>query len=273
MLRFPRKPEYDVRGPLTIKCWFNLTERDVYHTIISRGEWTEGYSLMVLAPFDRRGTLRGCVGAPLGAGGWGDFVSSTPVEAGQWYHAALVFDGTSVQLYLNGVLERQAPLQASTLSYANTDLWVGGEALGLTRSYRGSAPRHFFRGHIADLVVDARATSAEEMMAEYAAEVGQFGDLALQVHAASTEPALATVTGSSMAGREVFRAELDPATQRLSDVRAAAVRAVGPRPQLKLVAANAANPVGARILEKSDDSTLIADLFPELAQASTARAQ
>jgi hypothetical protein len=51
-------------------------------------------------------------------------VSTTPVVVGQFYHVVGTFDGTTVKLYVNGVLENQTPASL-TLDYDTRPVFIG----------------------------------------------------------------------------------------------------------------------------------------------------
>lgn len=50
---------------------------------------------------------------------------TTQLPANQWHHLAGTYDGASVKLYVNGVLERTVA-HTGTLSTASTTIWLGG---------------------------------------------------------------------------------------------------------------------------------------------------
>jgi len=157
MLRFPHKAEYDrPSDSLTIVGWVK-TRTTGYHTLISRGEWTEGYSLMVLShdiDSARAGRARGGVNIDsTSAPAWGDFVTTTTIAPGTWYHLALKMEAGVIKLFVNGVEESSKSLGQKSIAYTSTDLWVGGEALGLGNKHTERSPRHFMDGEIASLQV------------------------------------------------------------------------------------------------------------------------
>ncbi|MDD3666884.1 MAG: lectin-like protein, partial [Bacteroidales bacterium] len=52
---------------------------------------------------------------------------TTQLPANQWHHLAGTYDGTSVKLYVNGVLER-TEAHTGTLSTTTSEIWLGGAA-------------------------------------------------------------------------------------------------------------------------------------------------
>lgn len=158
MSKYDWRGDYDPADGLTIMCWVK-TKSGGYHYLVSRGEWTEGYSLGVLAESDRRGTLRGWLGKPL--------FSRTTIAKDRWYHIAFTFDGTASHVYVNGELEGSSSCRMHPGHFTQTDLFIGGEALGLGKTYKSLAPRHFLNGDLRDLGVYSEALSAEDIQAEF----------------------------------------------------------------------------------------------------------
>jgi hypothetical protein len=78
---------------------------------------------------------------------------STTLNVGQWYHAALIYDGVILSLYLDGTLEASAP---STVA-ANSGRHVIG--------YDPATQAEFFDGLIDELVLFNRAISKGEVFA------------------------------------------------------------------------------------------------------------
>lgn len=209
--RYRSAPERDVGECLTIRCWCKITADHGYHVIISRGEWTEGYSLMVLDTHDRHGGFRGFFGDAI--------VSANPAPRGTWCHVAMICDQKTLRLYVNGVLESEVRRHIPPLPGA--DIWVGQEALGSGNLYRGERHRHFLRGHVSMLSVEARAFSGDVLSDLIEAERALFGDVVLTLEGRLRGAGL-VLSARSVAGTERFRMELPVDTGLLSAVRAEA---------------------------------------------------
>lgn len=158
MSRYGWTADYDPTDALTIMCWVK-TRRAGHHCLVSRGAWNEGYSLAVLAETQRRETVQGWCGEELS--GEKPFVTDT------WYHVAWVFDGTAVQVYHNGELARTRACQLTDDHYTKTDLWIGGEALGLGSIDLQHSPRHFLDGELRNLGIYEEALSDEDIQSEF----------------------------------------------------------------------------------------------------------
>ena len=163
--KIARRPELDPTLALSVTCWVR-TEYGAYHYLVSRGEWTEGYSLGVLAPHDGAGgVLRGFIGGA-------KLIGTTKINECEFYHVGMTFDGQSARLYVNGKCEAAVPIKRPEGIVCNaTDLFVGGEALGLGDLYRGESQRHFLNGEIRSLEILSRAKDDTEMEAEFDAGV------------------------------------------------------------------------------------------------------
>jgi len=270
--RFPYRPEYDTAQALSISCWFHVAAERDSHTIVSRGDWTMGFSLMVLDVRAPGGNLRGYLGND-----YGPLFSSSRVCSNRWHHVVLVAGSGVAKLFLDGVLEAESLRQPGQGGggVANhvadeerglwmggddqgTGVWVGGEAVGLETSFLDARPRNFFTGRIADLAIVARALEAKDVLATYEIEARQFGTLALTVSAHLEGLRHVCVTGQALAGREFFRVLLDAPSGRLEQVRAIAENAAGLRPDVELVTSS------AKLLSKCDDHRLVVDTLFEL---------
>lgn len=275
MRRFPYRPEYDTAQALSISCWFHVAVERGSHTIVSRGEWAMGFSLMVIDVSETGGILRGYLGSD-----YGPLFSSSHVFSNRWHHAVLVAGSGVAKLFLDGVLEAESLCQPGNAGQGagraahhavdgdrglwiggddqETGLWVGGEAVGLEASFLDARPRNFFHGRIAGLTIAERALEAKDVLATYEVEARQFGTLALTVSAQPEGLRHVCVTGTTLAGREFFRVLLDALSGQLGQVRASAENAAGLRPDVELVTSS------ARLLSKCDDHRLVVDTLFEL---------
>jgi parallel beta-helix repeat protein len=135
----------------TWEGWVRADRAGAYETLATTVP-TSGEGLV----FKRRndGTLWFAIG---NTGGGEIAMSSTSMATGQWYHIAGTYDGSSLKLYINGVLESTV---ASTRVLSTTQpLRLG----------RDGTPVEFFDGQIDEFTVYSRALSATEIAATYAA--------------------------------------------------------------------------------------------------------
>lgn len=101
------------------------------------------------------GIFGGCVGQT--GARWRYFDSVTPIPERTWTHVASTYDGATLRIYINGVLDRSAVVSGTTC--ANTDpLAIGAKikpSAGIAEAY--------FDGRIDDVRIYRRALSAAEI--------------------------------------------------------------------------------------------------------------
>jgi hypothetical protein len=90
-------------------------------------------------------------------------VSSSTFPAGQWYHVAATYDGTTFKLYVNGVLEGTMAL-TKTIVYDASIPWTIGSTAAPIRA--ANYPRTF-NGVIDEVEIFNRALSQAEIQAIY----------------------------------------------------------------------------------------------------------
>ncbi len=86
-------------------------------------------------------------------------IGATVIAANTWYHFAATYDGTTMQVYLNGVLEGSTTKTVSG-SASSTPLKIGGQV------FEPGA----FTGLIDEVKIYSRALSASEVQANYDAD-------------------------------------------------------------------------------------------------------
>ncbi len=130
---------------LSYGAWFKADNITRWAGIISKMRtWGHGYNLQV-------GTSNRI------ACGWGKYTSSdNPPEVGKWYFAVCVYNGSEMNLYVNGVL--QSDVDTGTLN-ASTDNAVVGVFYTPGSLY--------FNGTIDEVFVFNRTLSSEEIMNMY----------------------------------------------------------------------------------------------------------
>lgn len=115
-------PDFAFTGDFTVECWMYFTSHENYGGIISyateSGSFGKGYNIVF------NGTTN-AVGFEI-EGQSSFYPSSTTISANAWNHIALVRNGSSVILYLNGVNSSSAT-SAVSLSVEPFNLLVGME--------------------------------------------------------------------------------------------------------------------------------------------------
>ncbi|GMI14083.1 hypothetical protein TrVE_jg2961 [Triparma verrucosa] len=168
MQSFPFDDIFNVTSSISVTCWVK-TKAYGYHYLVSRGEWTEGYSIGILDKGDRGGSVRGCLGGIRAQ--WANFVGTTTIKPGKFYHVGMTYSSSSGEgrIYVNGRCEKRMDLgQGNVIGYnGKTGLFIGGEALGLGNAYKGQAPRHFLNGEIAGFEITGRKKEDAEVVQEF----------------------------------------------------------------------------------------------------------
>jgi hypothetical protein len=91
------------------------------------------------------------------AGSNNDLIGNTVLQTGRWYHVAATFDGTTLRLYVNGVLDAT---QANAYATTGTDWRMG------TTNLVGTAPSEQFSGRLDEVRVYSVALTAAQLRAD-----------------------------------------------------------------------------------------------------------
>ena len=142
---------------VTVAAWINLEgtiDRDItFATALSRQIGTsedQNYHLSLL--FDGRPTLFITTDV-----GYVAPSAPNPVSRGTWTHLATLYDGALVRLYVNGTEVASAPL-TGTFAPTTTPVILGGNS-----NDASGVPTELFPGRIDELMLYARALSADEI--------------------------------------------------------------------------------------------------------------
>ncbi|AGC45313.1 LamG domain-containing protein [Myxococcus stipitatus DSM 14675] len=147
-------------GPFSVQSWFHLETPSAYqsesHTLFSclDAVTNEGFTLGL--QWDGVGYNLQCSGYVAdGKRGWGHILQMPP---GGWHHLAATYDGSTLTLYLDGVLDMEIPgVVQPTLTQP---IWLFG-AESTTQVDGGAA--HDFQGHLQGAALWSRALSATEV--------------------------------------------------------------------------------------------------------------
>jgi hypothetical protein len=148
----------------TVEAWINTTTTTlggiVRKTNVS--SWFATYDLEIKADGNISWFLRDDVGNSANAD------STAPVNDGSWHHILGVKNGSTLELYIDGVLHNTA--DGSGLGSINPidDLYIGAMS-------NGGAPLNFFDGCIDDVRIYNRALMAGEVMANYHGDITATG--------------------------------------------------------------------------------------------------
>ncbi len=133
---------------LTIAAWIYPENPSSQQRIITKnGPFTLGLSSNMLA------------GSIYANGTWARVKGHTPITANKWVHVAMVYDGSRITLYVNGVADG---------SVSKTGDLQGNGCVQIGRGNNGGcygSPSHHFQGGIDDLFIYKRGLSASEVKA------------------------------------------------------------------------------------------------------------
>jgi len=140
---------------VTLEGWVYATGRQGAHRdIISKDGETSGRQyLLTISSMDR---FRPHVGVPAG---FKHFDGAAIVRLNRWYHVAMAYDGSSLNLYVNGVLDGSMNVSGPIIRTTQPVRLGGGAPLG--------APPYHFQGLIDEVSIYNRALSAAEIKAIY----------------------------------------------------------------------------------------------------------
>ena len=158
-------PNLQITGPLTVDAWVNLAGPGSSPNPVVLGKWddinegTAGYILILTE--QGGGTFK--VGFFVSSDGtnFSGATATTNLQVGTWYHLAGVFDGSSVTIYVDGVLEASAP-HAGGIFNTPADFEIGADD---DAGPIGPGLFHVFNGLIDEVEIYDRALSASEIQA------------------------------------------------------------------------------------------------------------
>ena len=156
----PTEASLSPAGSLSLEAWIypRLPLNSVSSPIIKKaGEGTgqsHGYTLELSTPDGM------FFGVYLNGSGWA-VAPRIPVATNQWSHVVGVFDGTTVSLYINGVLSGAPSAAVGQIVASGNNLQIGHDP---------SNPSRYFNGLIDEASVYNTALSAEQVQALYAAD-------------------------------------------------------------------------------------------------------
>ncbi len=142
----------DVQSTLTLAAWIKADAFADWAGLITKGTNTSPYAMQTWHDGSLRFTANW--GSPPGSVGGGSWNSTTKMVTNQWYHAAVTYDGSTVRLYLNGVLDSNQPIVTLHFGVVNEPLTIGADLPG---------GDEYFDGVIRDARLYGRALSEAEI--------------------------------------------------------------------------------------------------------------
>ncbi len=237
MVSIPDSPLLNIRQNLTVASWFKLTGIPVdFPVIMAKGQTNAQYLIFVLATAGApSGTGNVCFRVNLGPDNAPGFNTSaacsvTRVNFGTALHVAGTYDGTSVKIYINGVLESSVPAPGRIAFYPHPlTIGVGG--------YAGGVTANFVQGSIDEVQIYNRLLAGVEINSLFAAgSAGQCKPVTDRPATLSIETSSPVIsgfvatstmtvdTGSRMLGAQDFLINFDTNVVALQGVGAAAAQ-------------------------------------------------
>jgi hypothetical protein len=153
-------------GNFTIGCWVNLTSiPNTYLGIIDKYNGSFNYGYMLDIPNGGAGIVSSsfrfvnCVQS-----GYKEVIANTQFTTGSWNHLYGTYDGTNINIYVNGTLQGTASCSGTNVT-ESTSLKIGGDG----------ASTNYMTGRITSVQIYNRALSATEVLQNYTALSGRFG--------------------------------------------------------------------------------------------------
>jgi hypothetical protein len=162
----PRRNAYEITDAITVSAWINATQwasGSALGSIFCKHGWSSGERGFVLR-CGANGVLSFTLAGVNTSGinvSWveANSLGFTPMNANQWYHAAGVFDGDSVKVYIDGVLAGYTLFQGSIDTSSGYRPTIGNLADSVQFQNR------YFTGLIDEVKLFNRALTAAEIMA------------------------------------------------------------------------------------------------------------
>lgn len=149
-------------------CWFRTAKRGAFQMLVTKTS-NSFANLGWGVDVDNSNRVRGVVSvSPLPAGQYSHVVSGiTDVADDYWHFAVVTFNGTSMKVYVDGILEAQTPgVIPGLIAPCTTELNIGAQA-----GNAGTAGTLPFYGRIDEAFVTADVLSPDQIRNLYCAKV------------------------------------------------------------------------------------------------------
>jgi len=144
-------------NPMTIAAWIKPNTVSAQQAVIARGKsdgvaaGNDGYGLWI----NSSGKIN------VGSFGGGNFDGNSVLPANTWYHVAVIINGASSALYING-LDNTPTSHAVNVVASSQPLKIGA-----SRNLTDTADMRFFNGSIDELAIWNRSLSSQEIQSLY----------------------------------------------------------------------------------------------------------
>jgi hypothetical protein len=121
---------FDITNDITVSAWIKLSViQNNWPAIIAKGDDTESWRLARADKAGKADAIEFCAsGVYLDDDGWinpyGNVTGNVPVADGQWHHAAGVYDGSKICIYIDGIVDKCMDASGS-FSSSDYHVWIG----------------------------------------------------------------------------------------------------------------------------------------------------
>jgi len=150
-VRIANSPDFNISQQITLAAWIKVNGFDrLWQAIICRGDYS--WRLQRDAGTDHLEFA--CTGVQVPFTTWGNVLGQVNVNDGNWHHAAGVYDGAEVRLYIDGTLDTSV-YGSGMINASIYDVLIGENA---------EQTQRFWNGLIDDVRVYRRALTREEIL-------------------------------------------------------------------------------------------------------------
>ncbi|MHC4461929.1 MAG: LamG domain-containing protein [Planctomycetota bacterium] len=155
-----KDPDFDITNQITVAAWIKVGAFDrKWQAIVAKGDST----WRLHRDRDKSALGFACTGLLVPGTRWGSVRGTVDVNDGQWHHAAGVYDGQNIYLYVDGKLDTSKEA-SGTIKISDQPIYIGENA---------ERPKRFWNGLIDDVRVYSYGLSADEVAAIYTGQVEQ----------------------------------------------------------------------------------------------------
>jgi hypothetical protein len=144
---------FNIRNAITVSAWVKVEAFTTgWQAIVTKGD--SAWRLQGVGADDMPGTLEfACSGVMVPYTEWGNILGNVRVDDGQWHHAAGIYDGWTMSLYIDGVLDVTS-VASGQIGVNAYDVLIGENA---------ERPGRFWQGQTDDVRVYNYALTPDEI--------------------------------------------------------------------------------------------------------------
>jgi hypothetical protein len=151
-VRIADHPDFDLTTEITIAAWIKVDVFDkAWQAIVTKGD----SAWRIQRSASSNGIEFACSGLSVPGTTWGNVLGTVNVNDGQWHHLAGLYDGATVYLYVDGILDASAPAYG-VIATNSFDVCIGENV---------DQPGRYWNGLIDDVRIYDVALSEEQTAA------------------------------------------------------------------------------------------------------------